>query len=210
MTRHILLLLVLAAASRSAAVAQSDDGDTLRLSPSFRRQLDAAFSLDVKPADVPRANELTREQLHEWVDGEADGTARGAQADTTSKYTREYFQLKCYLADFAALKEPPVLNIPGLTDGGWRENSGGVGRAVERYLNIGAVGIDANHALSMAMSPRYRRVVRSQRLADSRRAAMDTVLPILDDTPLRSADKIGDRSAITSLPWWAERLSRLR
>ncbi len=167
-------------AEADSTQAASGDG-TLKLNRRFMKSLEQAFEMVPSAVDVPRKDELTREQLHEWVGKpQADTAVR-----TQEKFTPEYFAYKCYLKEFCIpVSDSLRIRITGLPSGS--------------PLSTG--NWDFCHGLSMLFSKKYRQRAKSQRLAASHRKEMDLLYPLAEGDVMREADT-GNRSTWEKPDW---------
>ena len=155
----------------------------LKLNRGFLKALDRAFEIAPEKEELPQENELTREQLHEWVGRPDDDTASMRQRQ---KFTREYFAYKCYLKEFCTLPKDSIrIHITGLSP-------------ARNILSTGTW--DFNHGLSMLLSKKYRQRAKSQRLAASHRKEMDLLFPLAGDEEIRPSDT-GARSTWEAPDW---------
>lgn len=102
-------------------VAQNEQQDTLtpkhpatqeeeiRLSDSFMKDLERAFSFTPQADPLKRKDTLSIEQLHEWV-GKPDNLDEVAHKDT-SRFNATYFALKMYEKEFMRLMPDTVPKI---------------------------------------------------------------------------------------------------
>lgn len=102
-------------------VAQNEQQDTLtpkhpatheeeiRLSDSFMKELERAFSFTPQADPLKRKDTLSIEQLHEWV-GKPDIIDEVAHKDT-SRFNATYFALKMYEKEFMRLMPDTVPKI---------------------------------------------------------------------------------------------------
>lgn len=157
--------------------------EELKLNPGFLKALDRAFEIAPETEELPRENELTREQLHEWVGRTRDDTASMRQR---RKFTREYFAYKCYLKEFCTLPKDSIrIHITGLSP-------------ARSILSTGKW--DFNHGLSMLLSKKYRQRAKSQQLAASHRKEMDLLFPLAEGEEIRPSDT-GARSTWEAPDW---------
>ena len=138
--------------------------DTLRLSDSFMRELDRAFSLSpMLPEPLVPRDTLSIEQLHEWV-----GKPNVTMPNDTSRFNATYFALKMYEKEFMVWDPSLDVNIPGLTDGRWR-----IGLPKSTALAT----FDASSALGSYIRPKEIRIRRMRAIADKARPMMDKLFP---------------------------------
>ena len=86
------------------------DGEIV-LSDAFMKALDGAFSFSPKQAPLPKQNDLTIEQLHEWV-----GEPEKIEEQQPDKFDDTYKALKMWEREFYVplATEKPEIVIPGL------------------------------------------------------------------------------------------------
>ena len=90
------------------------DGE-IELSDAFKKALDGAFSFGLKEAPLTKPNDLTIQQLHEWV-GEPDWSDLTHQRHRPEKFDSTYKALKMWEREFYVPKpiSNPEIQIPGL------------------------------------------------------------------------------------------------
>lgn len=167
------------------------------VSPRFLRELEGAFSFAPEAAPLPRPDELTPEQLHQWV-GTPDGAPPAPELSLPdsvrvkprSRFTREYFLYKCYLDELGTVADlPQEPFIPGLT-----------GVVFPGYSDGGVV--DVNHSLSMIFSRKYRERERMRRLAEEHQADMEEAYPLTGPEPYKVSE---DNYRDWDRPGWLQR-----
>ena len=154
-------------ASYLSLMAQGEDGsDSIHISTDFLKELDNAFGFqNEKPQFAPintiEPVQLDTELLHLWV---KDPNAKGIA--TVSKY-------------------PYIVNIPGLTDGGfakgivaWRSKKNPDLMILNTGNGFVASGLDINAFLSQYLTKEGRTLRKSRDLSESCKDIMDKFFPI--------------------------------
>ena len=135
-----------------------DDGE-IKLSDSFLKALDGAFSFDPVAAPLPKYNELTVEQLHEWV-GPPSETNKKLQSE---KFDSTYKALKMWEKEFYVPVPLPEPIDFGLS---FKDERPGA-----------RVSFDAN-ALGKYIRPKEYRLYKVRKIANRLRPFMDEAYPL--------------------------------
>lgn len=135
-----------------------DDGE-IKLSDKFLKALDGAFSFGPVSAPMPKQNELTKEQLHEWV-GEPTAVDTARQ---TEKFDSTYKALKLWEKEFYKPLDLPPVSIDMHLDFSGIKTSGKT--------------FDAN-ALGKYIRPKEYRLYKVRKIADRLRPFMDEAYPL--------------------------------
>ena len=174
----IMAMIRLVAQSDTASVmgGKADGQSEIRLSPSFMKELEKAFSFDPREAKItPPDDVLTREQLHEWV-GKPDSVQvlQGGRSKR-EKFDSTYFALKMYIPEFCKPIPMPDnrIYIPGITDHGFSRNLPKSSALVTFDLN----------ALAPYVRPKEIKIRKLRELASRARLTMDKFLP-MEGAPL--------------------------
>lgn len=164
--RPIAILVVFLASCLSIKAQNEKENDSVHISTDFLNELDNAFGFQNEKPKIATINTIEAvkpdtELLHLWV---KDPNAKGIA--TVSKY-------------------PGVVNIPGLSDGGfskgivaWRSKK----NPDLMILNTGngyvASGLDINAFLSQYLTKEGRTLRKSRDLSESCKEIMDKFFPI--------------------------------
>lgn len=173
--KFYLTTIIIVSISCQFAVAQGDSVRTqtnqeepIKLSKSFLKALDGAFSFTPAEAPLPKQNELTKELLHEWV-GEPTEHVAHIKKD---KFDLDYKAAKMWEREFY-VPDPNVaqaIDIPGL----------GISKSDARKYNPqpGVSMSFDSQKLAGYIRPSAIKLRKSRRLADKVRAQMDICYPI--------------------------------
>lgn len=140
-----------------------EDGE-IKLSDSFLKALDGAFSFDPVAAPLPKYNELTVEQLHEWVGPPSEINKK----EQSEKFDSTYKALKMWEKEFYV----PV-PLPEPID---------FGLSFKDERTGARVSFDAN-ALGKYIRPKEYRIYKMRKKALKLKPIMDELYP-MDGAPV--------------------------
>lgn len=174
LSARLAVIIAVLLTARCSLHAQSDS-DSVHISTDFLKELDQAFGFKNEKPRIATINTIEAikpdsELLHQWV------KEPGAnQIATVSKY-------------------PTILNIPGITDGGfakdivlWRSKSHPDLMLLNTGNGVVASGLDINGFLSQYLTKEGRTLRKSRSLAESCKEIMDKFFPISGE-PIYSKD----------------------
>lgn len=160
---HLLLVAQNEQQAASDTKQPATEEKEIRLSDSFMRDLDRAFSFTPQADPLKLKDTLSIEQLHEWV-GKPNVLDEVAHKDT-SRFNATYFALKMYEKEFMRLMPDTVPKI-----------------MIDMNLHLGPrrkplASFDAN-ALAQYIRPKeiYKRKMRN--IANKARKDMDLLFPM--------------------------------
>jgi len=172
-TLQVVLIATLLFVSNT--ICAQNENDSIHISTDFLNELDNTFGFKQEKPRIAHINTIEAlkpdtDLLHQWV---KDPNAKGIA--TVSKY-------------------PYLLNIPGLTDGGfakgivvWRSKNNPDLMIMNTGNGIVASGLDVNAFLSQYLTEEGRTLRKSRELSKSCKEIMDKFFPI-DGSALFSKD----------------------
>lgn len=157
----------LVVAQGDSVKVKTNQEEPIKLSKSFMKALDAAFSFGPIEAPLPKQTELTIEQLHEWVGEPTEHT----QPIKKDKFDLEYKAAKMWVREFYV----PDPTLPLAIDLGIRIGKGEA-RKYNPQPSVG-FGFDSQK-IAKYIRPSEIKLRKARSSADKIRAQMDILYPI--------------------------------